>query len=371
MMHAGPEFVFAKVGFPALLILGVLGVLFCFQKTRSLGGVLLGVIALALLFGIAFVDTRVRLVHSRADHTYAVPPQPVEALTTPLDMESLLAPRIQLEGHAGSAEVSAHPAQPLHTHEADPSLAASARTVVEAGEVTETIEASPADASHVPDDHVHDNVVESVAPKIASSEPPPWVAKGPHQEGGSRFAVVVTDPFSKYSLDNADRQLTQLVVIASSEVASDLVGVYGPHYYPPDAGPNPNWTADIGTRYWYALEHLQGMLTPGTIRNKVLRETYVEDLDLDLPSGPMIRVHALLEFDEPFQRTLQERWQQAQAQKRLGVIGVIAAGVLGFLGLVWGVLKFDTATKGYYTKRLIVGGVLVTIAVIGFFIVAA
>jgi hypothetical protein len=50
---------------------------------------------------------------------------------------------------------------------------------------------------------------------------------------------------------------------------------------------------------------------------------------------------------------------------------VIAAGALGFLGLVWGVLKFDTATKGYYTKRLIVGGVLVTIAVIGFFVVAA
>jgi hypothetical protein len=343
----------------ALVALGVLCVLFYFQRTRPIGWILVGIIVAAMFFGVTIVNTRRQWQPAPTAHVYA----------RTVDLESLLAPRIQVEGHAAVAETSAHPAQPLHPLET--AVAVQSEEAVSTGlakddaATEEVVESSPSDASDVRE------IVELDTHERARIEPPAWVAQGPHQEGGSRFAVVVTDPFSEYSLNDADRQLTQLIVIAAAEVASDLVGVYGPHYYPPDAGPNPHWNADTDTRYWYAMEHLNGMgLTPGMIRNEVLRESFVEDLDIGVPSPEMKRVHALLEFDEPFQHTLQERWQQAQAKRRVGVIGVIAAGVLGLLGLVWGVLKFDTVTKGYYTKRLIIVGVLVTIAVIGFFIIA-
>ena len=37
------------------------------------------------------------------------------------------------------------------------------------------------------------------------------------------------------------------------------------------------------------------------------------------------------------------------------MVGVGAGSILGFIGLVFGLLKIDTWTKGYYTKRLFIG----------------
>jgi hypothetical protein len=37
------------------------------------------------------------------------------------------------------------------------------------------------------------------------------------------------------------------------------------------------------------------------------------------------------------------------------VLGVGATSVIGLLGFVFGLLKIDTWTKGYYTKRLFIG----------------
>ncbi len=45
--------------------------------------------------------------------------------------------------------------------------------------------------------------------------------------------------------------------------------------------------------------------------------------------------------------------------------GLLAAAVLGLLGAVYGLLKIDTWTKGYYTKRLFLGVPAVIMAIIG------
>jgi hypothetical protein len=44
------------------------------------------------------------------------------------------------------------------------------------------------------------------------------------------------------------------------------------------------------------------------------------------------------------------------------MVGMSSAGILGLLFTVWGLLKVDTATKGYYSKWLFVG---VPAAIIG------
>ena len=46
------------------------------------------------------------------------------------------------------------------------------------------------------------------------------------------------------------------------------------------------------------------------------------------------------------------------------MVGVGAVSILGLVGLVFALLKVDTATKGYYTKRLFIG---VPLAILGFF----
>jgi uncharacterized integral membrane protein len=68
--------------------------------------------------------------------------------------------------------------------------------------------------------------------------------------------------------------------------------------------------------------------------------------------GEMRQSYALLEFDADFREEAQQRWQRVVTTSRLGQIGLGFAGVFTFLLLVFGYLRADTATRGYYSKRL-------------------
>jgi hypothetical protein len=66
---------------------------------------------------------------------------------------------------------------------------------------------------------------------------------------------------------------------------------------------------------------------------------------------------------------LLRRWEELRRGERFAVVGAGAGSVLGLLGIAFGLLKADTATKGYYTKRLflgvptaIMGGILALLA---------
>ena len=51
------------------------------------------------------------------------------------------------------------------------------------------------------------------------------------------------------------------------------------------------------------------------------------------------------------------------------MVGAGAGSVLGLIGLVFGLLKVDTWTKGYYTKRLFLGvpaAIIGLLALLGF-----
>ena len=61
------------------------------------------------------------------------------------------------------------------------------------------------------------------------------------------------------------------------------------------------------------------------------------------------------------------RWGDFERESRLTAIGLLSGSVLGMIGLVFGLLKVDTATKGYYSKRLFLG---VPAAIIGLFALA-
>jgi hypothetical protein len=76
----------------------------------------------------------------------------------------------------------------------------------------------------------------------------------------------------------------------------------------------------------------------------------------------MKKLYTLIEFNPNIDRQLRQYWDSHQRKERFAVVGAGASGILGLLGLCYGLLKVDTWTKGYYTKRLFLG---VPAAIIG------
>jgi hypothetical protein len=71
--------------------------------------------------------------------------------------------------------------------------------------------------------------------------------------------------------------------------------------------------------------------------------------------GPMQQLYTQIEFTPAIDREIRQMLDAAKRQDRFKVVGLGAGSVLGMLSMVWGLLKVDTATKGYYTKWLFLG----------------
>ena len=90
---------------------------------------------------------------------------------------------------------------------------------------------------------------------------------------------------------------------------------------------------------------------------QILREfcadEYVEKVDASV--GEMLKAHALLEFGPQEDALLVDHFKRWMRHGRLeDVVNVSALAVFG-LAFVFGLLKVDTWTRGYYTKRLFLG----------------
>jgi hypothetical protein len=169
----------------------------------------------------------------------------------------------------------------------------------------------------------------------AAAEPrPEWLEETPTKlVGNSRRMVVSSDPFvSAAEAQAALREKLRAVVHARlEEVVEGANG--GEEAFVP--GPE-----QLG-------------ITDEFIASELCLEEYVETLDLSV--GRMKRAHALVEFAEAKDRMMLDRWivfAQRQSIENLGRMSLLA---VGGLGLVFGLLKVDTWTRGYYTKRLFIG----------------
>ena len=81
----------------------------------------------------------------------------------------------------------------------------------------------------------------------------------------------------------------------------------------------------------------------------------------------MKKLYMELAFTPAIDRELTQKLDAYARRGRFKLVGVSSAVIFGLLFTVWGLLKVDTATKGYYTKWLFVG---VPIAIIGVTFVA-
>ena len=170
---------------------------------------------------------------------------------------------------------------------------------------------------------------------------PDWVTNPPKRVGNVYRRVVTSDLYStteecqlhlEWQLQEAVRERIEALVSEGAE-RSTLV-------------PEPD---SFGVSIGY-------------IMREICKDEYTETVDASF--GKMKRVHVLMEFTPAVEKQLQITWQRFERRRRLTVVGMYAGLVLGLLASIYGLLQFDTWTRGYYTKRLLVGVPAVIIAVV-------
>lgn len=105
------------------------------------------------------------------------------------------------------------------------------------------------------------------------------------------------------------------------------------------------------------------------IRNELVAqdEQHQEFMDVVevLSLGPMHQSHAMLRITPEFRERLELRWSEIRQTGRVLKTAGASVGVFVLLVAVFGYFRLDSATKGYYTRRLQLLLVVAILALIG------
>jgi hypothetical protein len=102
-------------------------------------------------------------------------------------------------------------------------------------------------------------------------------------------------------------------------------------------------------------------ITLDYIMGNIYQGYFVEIVESSV--GAMRKVYVLMEFTTDVDKHLLQSWQGQLRRHRLTSVSLIAGGILAVLATLYGMLQFDTWTRGYYTKRLLWGVPAAIIAV--------
>ncbi len=76
--------------------------------------------------------------------------------------------------------------------------------------------------------------------------------------------------------------------------------------------------------------------------------------------------YAQLRLTPDFKQDVMQRWKEYQTRSRLFTTGAIALGVFGLLAVVFSYLRLNHATRGFYSRRIMMGAAVVAIVVVLF-----
>lgn len=186
----------------------------------------------------------------------------------------------------------------------------------------------------VPSKPVALSQAESTAPA-----PPKWIHAPSETVNGRWSRVLVAGDF--VTEDECQAETNKKLHEATNEFIRQFAAGSSPQIDLQD----PLASMGLGTSY---------------LRDQIAKGQYFETVERSV--GPMKKLYTRMEINPDVQRDLQDRWQTYERQFRFGLVGMWSGGILGIIGLAWGLLRIDTATKGYYTKRLFLG---VPAAIIG------
>lgn len=210
--------------------------------------------------------------------------------------------------------------------------------------------------------------------KQDGSSKPAWIDKPPHKIGNAWREVVATEEYS--TPEECARAADVLLLFKTYDHLAQILGS------PRSEQPLPSLTfyTESGQiaadgkivyrsdgKYGEWLDYRLKMLADMGVGSEFVRREMVPEngeyyATAERSAGPMTKLYTMLEFRPSVDSELRRRWEELRRGERFAVVGAGAGSVLGLLGLAFGLLKVDTWTKGYYSKRLFLG---VPAAIIG------
>jgi hypothetical protein len=206
-------------------------------------------------------------------------------------------------------------------------------------------------------------------PENANSRPA-WVNEKPKKIGNVRREVIETEEFAL--ADECYQAADVYLLLKTYQYVQQLADRPYPEFELPSitfrngqifadgnmistGGPNSKWIdgrirslTDMGIGIDFARSQLVTKDSKGDARE------YVETLEHPA-MGPMKKLYLQIEFTPAVEGVIRQCLAAAQRQQRFAMAGAGAGSILSLLALAFALLKIDTWTKGYYTKRLFIG----------------
>ncbi len=172
----------------------------------------------------------------------------------------------------------------------------------------------------------------AIAKSIAALPKPDWVMNPPKQIGNVRKFVVTSDPYltAEECRRDADEKMQNLALNRAAELSGASLS----------RRTGAASLADLGLGGDY-------------VRRELCTDEYIDVIDSSV--GEMRKTYSLVEFNEAQDSLLVDRARSYSRQEGLLDVTLIGGGVLASIGTLFGLLKLDTWTRGYYTKRLFLG----------------
>jgi hypothetical protein len=255
--------------------------------------------------------------------------------------DQLNAPQIQL-AQAKLAEAARHIAAVAASATDPPSAVVEDEHGSDAAAATVAAD-DAVDAAH--EAQTHDSASTAAPPAAESSrQRPQWVGRPPQTVDGVYRVAVEAGPYATIAecYDKLREETRRVVQGRIADLAREATG----------------------ETYVYVPE-LESMRIGNSYIDRELRnqdDVYVETSDSSV--GPMQTAWVLLEFTEQHDRQLVDAWKAYARRDRIAATAALSGLVLAVLGGVFALLKIDTWTRGYYTKRLFLGVPAAIIAVI-------
>ena len=177
--------------------------------------------------------------------------------------------------------------------------------------------------------------------KKQDNQPPSWVINPPKRFGQVLRESVASDPFVTET--ECRRQLEQEIL---PHAVARQIG------YLASAKMGHSVTIESPLAVGVGLDY---------IFREICRDEFTTTVDSSV--GEMKKTHVLLEFNPSVDRYLADAWLRSERHARLAHFGKIAGLSLTGLAVAYGLLRFDTWSRGYYSKQLLMGSLLAIIAV--------
>ena len=170
------------------------------------------------------------------------------------------------------------------------------------------------------------------AKSIAALPKPDWVLNPPKQIGNVRKFVVTSDPYltAEECRQDADNKMQNLALNRAAELSGASLA----------RRTGAASLADLGLGADY-------------VRRELCTDEYIDVIDSSV--GEMRKTYSLVEFNEAQDALLVDRARSYSRQEGLLDVTLIGGGVFASVATLFGLLRIDTWTRGYYTKRLFLG----------------